>query len=180
MREWRVDDWADGSNTDDAKDRLKALIRATMTPRNRYSTSLLLVSWEEITLHAVIKDLDIQSEVDSFANVEVVCLTKDEMDGLVEPVLERLISEAKPKERVYLDIEGGRTGLMTAFTADDSDVRSAFYAKLVETARGRAADMQAIRCQRAKCNGYGRGGLGCPRRIVEDFQTGHQGRLVGS
>lgn len=173
-------DKADGSNTHDAKDRLKALIRATTTPRNRYPTSLLLVSWEDTALHAVIKDLDIQAEVDSFANAGVVCLTKDEMDGLVEPVLERLILEAKPKERVYLDIESEYQAAWMSGAADGSDVWSALYAKLVEIARDRTADMQAIRCRRADRNRHGCSGLGRARRSVADLQAGHQGHHVGS
>ena len=94
------------SNTRDAHDRLKALVKSATGPRNRYNPILLLVSWNGETLQEITKTLELESFFESFDSVGVLSLNTEDPDAQMEAVMGDLVQQSKPKSRLYVDLKG--------------------------------------------------------------------------
>ncbi|WVQ99863.1 hypothetical protein IAU59_007006 [Kwoniella sp. CBS 9459] len=93
-------------NVTDAQDRLGALAKAVTSNGNRYTPSLLLMTWEDERLDEIVERLEVQDELDSFERVSVISLKSfDDLDERFTSVLDEIVPDVVVKEQVIIQLE---------------------------------------------------------------------------
>ncbi|OCF38763.1 hypothetical protein I317_07444 [Kwoniella heveanensis CBS 569] len=93
-------------NIADAQDRLGALVKVAESHENRYTPSLLLMTWEDETLDELVDRLDIDNEVGAFASISMVSLQlSDDLDERFSSALNEIVPDVIIKEQVIVQME---------------------------------------------------------------------------
>ncbi|WVF72644.1 hypothetical protein IAT40_007462 [Kwoniella sp. CBS 6097] len=100
-----TDDQKAAENVADAQDRLGALIKAAESNGNRYTPSMLLMTWEEESLDELIDRLEIENEIAAFERVSLLSLKlSDDLDERFTSALDDIIPGVITKEQVIIPL----------------------------------------------------------------------------
>ncbi|WRT68245.1 uncharacterized protein IL334_005221 [Kwoniella shivajii] len=100
------DERKSSENTADAQDRIGTLLKGVQTISNRYSPSLIVLTWEQETLEELGERLQISRELSQFPKKALVSLQlSDDLDERFMKALEILLPELTIKEQVIINLQ---------------------------------------------------------------------------